>query len=135
MACSLCRGVNCGTGVGYMKNGNDVRSSEILRSISGVPSSGISTGENPSGLGLPSSAQRARRRMESLSPRFMLSSLLEVERVGKATPMTSADSRRVETEERRRWWELRFAVGRVGPGCEREEMEFEEECEDEREIS
>jgi hypothetical protein len=65
----------------------------------------------------------------------MLSSLLEVERAGRATPITSADSRRVETEERRRWWELRFAVGGVGPGCEREEMEVEEECEDESESS
>ena len=81
----------------------NIRSSEILRSISGVLSSGISTGEKSSGLGLPSSAQRARRRMESLSPRLMLSSLWEVERAGKATPMTSADSRRVDTEERRRW--------------------------------
>ena len=27
-----------------------------------------------------------------------------------------------------------LAVSRVGPGCEREEMEFEDECEDEREI-
>jgi hypothetical protein len=35
--------------------------------------------------------------------------------------MTSADSRQVDTEERRRWWELRFSVG-----CEREEMEFED---------
>lgn len=59
-----------------------------------------------------------------------MSSLLEVERAGRETPMTSADSRRVDTEERRRWWELRFAVGGVGP--EREEMEFEEECKDER---
>ena len=49
--------------------------------------------------------------------------------------MTSADSRRVDTEERRRWWELRFAVSGVGPGWEREEMEFEEECEDESEVS
>jgi hypothetical protein len=80
-----------------------VRNSEILRSISGVLSSGISTGEKPSGLGLPSRAQRARRRIESLSGRAMLSSLLEAERAGKATPMTSADSRRVDTDERRRW--------------------------------
>jgi hypothetical protein len=40
--------------------------------------------------------------MESLSPRLMLSSLLEVERTGRGTPITSADSRRVDTEERRR---------------------------------
>ena len=87
MAYSLRPGVSWGTE--YMEK--SIRSSEILRSISGVLSSGISTGENPSGLGLPSRAQTARRRIESLSPRFMLSSLLDVERVGKATPMTSAD--------------------------------------------
>jgi hypothetical protein len=102
-------------------------SSEILRSISGVLSSGISTGEKLSGLGLPPRAQRALQQID-LSPRLMLSSLLEVERAGRVTPMTSADSRRVDTEERRRWWELRF-------GCEREEMEFEDECEDEKGIS
>jgi hypothetical protein len=79
-----------------------VRSSDILRSISGVFSSGISTGEKPSGLGFPSRAQRARRRMESLSPRLMLSSLLEVDRAGRETPMTSAESRRVERDEQRR---------------------------------
>jgi hypothetical protein len=108
-----------------------IRNSEILRSISGVPSSGISTGEKPSGVGLPSSAQRARRRTESLSPRLMLSSLLETDRVGRGTPITSADSRRVETDEQRRWWDPRFAavVGTV-PNCDREEME-----EDERERS
>ena len=30
---------------------------------------------------------------------------------------------------------MRFAVGGVGPGCEREEIEFGDECEDESEIS
>jgi hypothetical protein len=60
---------------------------------------------------LPLSAQRARRRIESLSPRLRLSSLLEVERVGRVTPMTSTHSRRVNAEERRRWWEMRFVVG------------------------
>ena len=29
--------------------------------------------------------------------------------LGRETPIKSADSRRVETDERRRWWELRFA--------------------------
>ena len=28
--------------------------------------------------------------------------------LGRETPIKSADSRRVETVERRRWWELRF---------------------------
>lgn len=78
-----------------------VRNSEILRSISGVLSSGISTGKKASMVGLPSRAQRARRRIESLSPMLMLSSLLEADRAGRETPMTSADSRRVETDERR----------------------------------
>jgi hypothetical protein len=61
----------------------------------------------------------------------MLSSLLEADRVGRGTPITSADSRRVETDEQRRWWDPRFAavVGTV-PNCDREEME-----EDERERS
>jgi len=105
-----------------------IRNSEILLSISGVLNSGISTGEKPSALGLPSKAQRARRRMESLSPRLMLSSLLEAERVGRETPMTSADSRRVETDERRRWCDPRFVpAAEVEPNCEREEDEEEED--------
>lgn len=106
-----------------------IRNSEILLSISGVLNSGISTGEKPSALGLPSKAQRARRRMESLSPRLKLSSLLEAERAGRETPMTSADSRRVETDERRRWCDPRFVVpaAEVDPNCEREEDEDEED--------
>jgi siroheme synthase (precorrin-2 oxidase/ferrochelatase) len=106
-----------------------VRSSEILRWISGVFSSGISTGEKPSGLGLPSRAQRARRRTESLSPRLMLSSLLEVDRTGRETPMTSAESLRVERDEQRRWWDPRFAAAEVELSCDREEMEPEDESE------
>ncbi len=107
-----------------------IRSSEILRSISGVFSSGISTGEKLSGIGLPSRAQRARRRMESLSPRLMLSSLLEVDRAGRETPMTSAESRRVERDEQRRWWDPRFAaVAGVELSCDSEEMEPEDERE------
>lgn len=39
----------------------------------------------------------------------MLSSELERGILGRETPIKSADSRRVETDERRRWWELRFA--------------------------
>jgi hypothetical protein len=105
-----------------------VRNSEILRSISGVLSSGISTGEKPSGLDLPSRAQRARRRMESLSPRLTLSSLLEADSAGRETPMTSADSRRVETDERRRWWDPRFVpAAEVELSCDREAGEDEEE--------
>src|SRR5260221_4809232 len=105
-----------------------IRNSEILLSISGVLNSGISTGKKSSALGFPSKAQRARRRMESLSPRLKLSSLLEAERAGRETPMTSADSRRGETSERRRWCDPRFvpAAG-VEPSCEREEDEDEED--------
>ena len=36
-----------------------IESSEILRSISGVLSAGISTGEKPSALGLPSRTQKS----------------------------------------------------------------------------
>ena len=105
-----------------------IRNSEILLSISGELNSGISTGEKPSALGFPSKAQRARRRMESLSPRLKLSSLLEAERAGRETPMTSADSRRVETDERRRWCDPRFVpAAEVEPSCEREEDEDEED--------
>lgn len=105
-----------------------IRNSEILLSISGLLNSGISTGAKISAVDLPSNAQRARRRMESLSPRLMLSSLLEADRAGRATPMTSADSRRVETEERRRWCDPRFVpVAEVEPSCDREEEEDEED--------
>lgn len=48
--------------------------------------------------------------MESLSPKLMLSSELAVGSSGRETPISSADSRRVETDERRWWWE----VGRLG---------------------
>ena len=66
--------------------------------------------------------------MESLSPRLMLSSLLEADRAGRATPMTSADSRRVETDERRRWCDPRFVpVAEVEPSCDSEEEEDEED--------
>jgi len=42
--------------------------------------------------------------------------------------MTSADSRRVETDERRRWCDPRFVpAAEVEPNCEREEDEDEEE--------
>jgi hypothetical protein len=108
-----------------------IRNSEILLSISGVLNSGISTGEKPSALGFPSKAQRARRRMESLSPRLKLSSLLEAERAGRDTPITSADSRRVDTDERRRWCDPRFVpAAEVEPSCEREEEEDEDEEDD-----
>jgi len=41
--------------------------------------------------------------------------------------MTSADSRRVETDEQRRWWDPRFAPGAVvEPNCDSEEMEEDE---------
>ena len=106
-----------------------VRSSEILRSISGVFNSGISTGEKPSGLGLPSRAQSALRRTESLSPRLILSSLLDVDRAGRDTPITSAESLRVERDEQRRWWDPRFAAAGVEFSCDKEEMEPEDESE------
>ena len=38
----------------------------------------------------------------------MLSSELDRGMLGRETPIKSADSRRVDTEERRRWWELRL---------------------------
>ena len=44
-----------------------------------------------------------------MSPRLMLSSELDKGILGRETPIKSADSLRVDTEERRRWWELRFA--------------------------
>lgn len=44
--------------------------------------------------------------MESLSPRLMLSSDFDVGRSGTETPIISADSRRVDTEDLRRWWEV-----------------------------
>lgn len=78
--------------------------------MSGVEISGISTLLNETS-GLPSRAQRARRLMESFSPRLMLSSEVEWGRSGRATPIISADSWRVETDERRRWWEFRFEGG------------------------
>jgi hypothetical protein len=49
--------------------------------------------------------------------------------------MTSADSRRVETDERRRWWDPRFApAAEVEPNCESEAGEEEEE-DNERDAS
>jgi len=59
----------------------------------------------------------------------MLSSLLEVDRAGRETPMTSAESRRVERDEQRRWWDPRFAAAGVELSCDSEEMEPEEESE------
>lgn len=47
-------------------------------------------------------SQRTQQRMESSLPKLVLSSLLGVERVGKATPMTSVDEQQVDTEEQRR---------------------------------
>lgn len=87
-----------------------VQKSNIIFSITGVESSGISTLEYDTS-GLPSSAHRARRRIESFSPRLMLSSEVDGGRSGTDTPIISADSWRVETEDRRRWWELRFEGG------------------------
>jgi hypothetical protein len=76
--------------------------SNIIFSISGVPSSGISTLLNETS-GLPSNAHNARRRMESFSPKLTLSSM-ETEGIsGSETPISSADSRRVDTEDLRRW--------------------------------
>lgn len=72
-----------------------IESSEILCSISDAISFGISMGEKLSGHGSPSETQRAQQRMESLSLGFMLSSLLEGERVGMVAPMTYADLRRL----------------------------------------
>lgn len=80
-----------------------------LKGDSVAESSGIWTLEYETSC-FPSKAQRARRRIESFSPRLMLSSEVDGGRSGRDTPINSADSRRVETEERRRWCEL----GRLG---------------------
>lgn len=59
---------------------------------------------------------------------------------GREKPMISADSRRVDTEERRLWWELRFeppteGVGEVGGLLEETEGADEREgTERERDI-
>jgi hypothetical protein len=85
--------------------------------VSGVPSSGSSMLENEPRSEQPSRARSARRRMESLSPRLMLSSV--VRSSGTATPMRSADSCRVDTEDCRRWCECRLdggAESRLGEG-------------------
>jgi hypothetical protein len=82
------------------------RRSEILRSIFGVLSSDISTGEKPSGLGLPSRAQRAREVNRVLFPEahVVLAGVAAGSRKGrKGNAMTFADSRQVDTEERRQW--------------------------------
>lgn len=47
----------------------------------------------------------------------MFSSAEDMEVLSADTPMISADSCRVDTDERRRWWELRFGFpveGREG---------------------
>src|SRR6266508_2348314 len=79
----------------------------IALSISDVEKSGISTLLKVMSA-LPSRAKRARRRIESFSHRLMLSSEVEGGRSGTDIPISSADSCRVETEERRLWWELRL---------------------------
>lgn len=71
--------------------------------------SGISTLAKETS-GFPSRAQSARRRIESLSPKLTLESEFEGGSSGSETPMSSADSVRVETEERRRWCELRLLL-------------------------
>jgi hypothetical protein len=43
--------------------------------------------------------------------------------------MTSAESRRVERDEQRRWWDPRFAAAGVELSCDSEEMEPEDESE------
>ena len=79
----------------------DLRKSKMSLSMSELDNSGISTlGQGASGL--PSRAQRARRRMESFSPKLTLSSEGQCGKSGIVTPMISADSWRVDTEERRR---------------------------------
>jgi len=60
---------------------------------------------------LPSRARRARRRIESLSPKLTLSSDEDGGRVTTSTPIISADSTRVETEDRRRWCEVGRDLG------------------------
>lgn len=79
----------------YARNSNG-----LVVSDEGI--SGISTLEKARS-GFPSRAQRALRRMESLSPRLILSSECAGGSSGRETPINSADSRRVETDERR-WW-------------------------------
>lgn len=86
--------------------------SNIIFSMSGVVSSGISTLLKDNEC-FPSSAHRARRRMESLSPKLTLSSSDAEGISGRETPINSADSRRVDTEDLRRWCELRLEGGAV----------------------
>ena len=80
---------------------NIVQKSNIIFSTSGVGSSGISTLLYETS-GLPSRAQSARRRIESFSPRLMLSSEVDGGNSGRVMPISSADSWRVDTDERRR---------------------------------
>ena len=93
----------------YSGDGRHILKSNKSFSRSGVPISGISTLEKEVS-GFPSRAKSARRRIESLSPRLTLLSEFDDGRSGRETPMSSADSVRVETEEWRRWWELRLFV-------------------------
>lgn len=92
---------------------------------SGDAMSGISTLEKLKSR-FPSRAKRARWRTESLSPKFLSS----MEDSGRDTPIKPADSVRVETEERRLWWELRLEESRAGrEGAEDEkERELGRDC-------
>jgi hypothetical protein len=112
-----------------MKNGMTIRSSEILRWISGI-SLWYLNGRETTWIWLALENPKSTTVNEVLVSEAHVVSLIEVERVGRVTPITSANLRRVDTEEWRRWWELCFAAG--SPGCEREEMVFEDECEDGR---
>lgn len=76
--------------------------SNIIFSMFGVESSGISTLLKETSC-FPSRAHRARRRIESLSPKLTLSSREADGKSGRETPINSADSRRVDTEDLRRW--------------------------------
>ena len=95
----------------------------MVFSISDVEKSGISTLLKAISA-LPSRAKRARRRMESFSPRLTLSSEVVGGRSGTDIPISSADSCRVETEERRLWWELRLPGDRAAPPAADDMAEF-----------
>ena len=89
----------------------------MVFSISDAEKSGISTLLKAISA-LPSRAKRARRRIESFSPKLTLSSEVAGGRSGTDIPISSADSCRVETEERRLWWELRLPGDRAVPAAD-----------------
>jgi hypothetical protein len=108
------RAVHQSSGTSIRGENEHSRNEKAGLATSGLPSWGISMLEKAPSSERPSSARRARRRMESLSPRLMFSSWARSSVA--ATPMTSADSRRVESEDCRRWCECRRELGAESGG-------------------